>query len=325
MTTKYIVNNVSGQTINGSLTINGNVIVTGTTTNNNTGVYRALLTQTGSKVATSINDLNQTLIIGETYTITNYQNLDDFSNVANVIGGTINTSGCTFIATGGTPANWFNYSELTSAGGLIVDVLENTLGYDINWSWSPFGGYGYYIGVNDTTGPLINSFPRKNIEMFSIPTQPLNWGTFPYLTIQSSTGSIGHLDDIIGINVLDLDLGDQTNNALYYTPVEIKIKQDTDTTPINVYGLNVTSFPYGDVSIRLYAGSNNVGIFYGNYVLVNNINELVTALNNDTNINFLGTFSVNIDITDGIILTMATNLKNQFSPNNTLIFEVFND
>ena len=30
MATKYIVNNVSGQTINGDITINGNLVVTGT-------------------------------------------------------------------------------------------------------------------------------------------------------------------------------------------------------------------------------------------------------------------------------------------------------
>ena len=326
MATKYIVNNVSGQTINGNLTINGNVIVTGTTTNNGTGIYRALLTQTGSKVATSIIDYNFALIIGETYTITNYQNNDDFSNVANVVSGNINETGCIFIATGKTPNNWFNFSELTSDGGLIVDILENTLGYDIDWQWAPFGGYGYYLGFNGTTGPLINSFPRNSVEIFSVQTYPLNWPYFPYLAINSNTGSFNEVDDLIGINVFDLDLGDQTDNALYYTPVEIKIKQDTDTTPINVYGSNIASIPGGvNLSINMYAGSNNVGVFYGNYVEVNDINELVIALNSDPYINFLGTFSVDEGVENGIILTMATNLKNQLSPNNTLTFEVFND
>ena len=70
MATKYIVNNVTGQTITGDLTINGNIIVTGSTTNNGTGVYRALLTQTGSITGTTLNDFNKGLIVGETYTIT---------------------------------------------------------------------------------------------------------------------------------------------------------------------------------------------------------------------------------------------------------------
>jgi hypothetical protein len=60
-------------------------------------------------------------------------------------------------------------------------------------------------------------------------------------------------------------------------------------------------------------------------VLVNNINELVIALNNDTTINYLGTFSVNDGVENGIILTTTERIKNQFSPNNTLTFEAFNN
>jgi len=84
MATKYIVDNLSGQTINGDLTINGNLSVTGTS--NNSGTYRALLTQTGSLNGDS-NYFNNRLIIGETYEITDYQDYDDFSNVANVQSG----------------------------------------------------------------------------------------------------------------------------------------------------------------------------------------------------------------------------------------------
>ena len=53
------------------------------------------------------------LVIGETYEITNYQGSDDFSNVADVISGDINTNGCIFIATGTTPTEWSSNSELT--------------------------------------------------------------------------------------------------------------------------------------------------------------------------------------------------------------------
>ena len=84
MATKYIVDNLTGQTITGDLTINGNLTVTGTS--NNSGTYRALLTQTGSLNGDS-SYFNNRLIIGETYEITDYQNYDDFSNVANVISG----------------------------------------------------------------------------------------------------------------------------------------------------------------------------------------------------------------------------------------------
>lgn len=53
------------------------------------------------------------LIIGETYEITNYLGTDDFTDVADIITGEINTNGCVFIATGITVSNWSSQSELT--------------------------------------------------------------------------------------------------------------------------------------------------------------------------------------------------------------------
>ena len=53
------------------------------------------------------------LIVGETYEITNYQGTDDFTDVANIQSGVINTNGCVFIATGPTVSNWSSNSELT--------------------------------------------------------------------------------------------------------------------------------------------------------------------------------------------------------------------
>jgi hypothetical protein len=53
------------------------------------------------------------LIIGETYEITNYQGTDDFTDVADIQSGVINTNGCVFIATGSTVSNWSSNSELT--------------------------------------------------------------------------------------------------------------------------------------------------------------------------------------------------------------------
>ena len=87
MATKYIVDNLTGQTINGDITINGNLSVTGTTSG--LATYKALLTQLGSQTGTTLGGLNDGLIIGETYTITNYISGDSFSNVANVTSGVI--------------------------------------------------------------------------------------------------------------------------------------------------------------------------------------------------------------------------------------------
>ena len=315
METKYIVNNLSGQTIYGDL------VVTGTTTSNYTGVYRALLTQTGTIIGTNITSFDYGLIIGETYTITSYQASDDFSNIANVQSGTINETGCVFIATGQTPYVWDNGSELTSGGGLIVDVLENTLGYGINWEQAPYGGNGYYVGLNANTGPLFNSFPRNQTEITTQIKFPFDWGGFPPIPMPSISNNI-EKDSALYLQMY-FD-GGLVDNALYYTPIEVTINQGPPT-PFVAYGVNTSNFPYGNISIRLYAGENTVETIYGDYYLVNNINQLVTALNNDPTISNLGTFSVNDDVENGIILTTTQRIKNQFSPNNTLTFEAFND
>lgn len=52
------------------------------------------------------------LPIGQTYTITDFHTGDDFSNIAQVITGTINTNGCVFITTGAFAANWMHGSAI---------------------------------------------------------------------------------------------------------------------------------------------------------------------------------------------------------------------
>ena len=84
-TTKYIVNNASGQVIDGNITINGGMTITGPA--NGFVTYKALLTQLGVQSGTDLNDFNDGLIIGETYTITDYIGDDDFSNIADVQSG----------------------------------------------------------------------------------------------------------------------------------------------------------------------------------------------------------------------------------------------
>lgn len=53
------------------------------------------------------------LVAGRTYTITTFVALDNFTNVATVISGVINTTGCVFLCTGTTPTNWTHGSTLT--------------------------------------------------------------------------------------------------------------------------------------------------------------------------------------------------------------------
>ena len=313
MSTKYIVNNVSGQTITGGLKING------------IANYKSLLTQTGPITGTSLNDFNYGLIIGETYTINIYENGDDFSNIADVQSGIINTSGCTFIATGETPSVYTGGTELISSGDLVVNVLENNLGYNIEWFYEPLSFSGTYIGINATTGPIYNSFNR-NTTYVNIGPPTFIYGPSQYQIYGGvSLGFVSNKDDVFFIGVWDEVNLEPVDNALYYQPFELTVKQDTNTTPIQTYGENVSNFPYSNVSVRVFAGSDSIQSFVGDSTTVNNINELVNQLNTNSNTNLLGTYSVNEGVEDGIILTMATNLKNQLSPNNTLTFEVYND
>ena len=183
--------------------------------------YKALLTQTGPVTASSLNNLSDKFIIGEQYTITNHVLGDDFSNIANVTSGTINTTGCVFTATGHIPNNWSYGSTLDSTGGLVVTELENSLGFDLIWAWAPLGGNGYYIATKDS-GPTEDTFPREktiiNINNNYIFDSP----SYNYLI--AGIGSVVNTDDIIYIDSQDLsNFGTLLDNTLYYTSVTIEI------------------------------------------------------------------------------------------------------
>jgi len=80
--------------------------------------YAAKLTQTSSVAITS-----GLLVIGESYEITTFVGGDNFSNVAEVTYGVINTTGCVFKATGTKPTTYTNGSTLTPLG---YPIVENT-------------------------------------------------------------------------------------------------------------------------------------------------------------------------------------------------------
>ncbi len=321
-TTKYIINSGT-QSISGNLTISGDLNITGTVSTS-VGVYRALLTHTGTIIGNTIGGFNSGLIVGETYTITNYVDGDDFSNIANIQSpGTINATGSVFIATGEIPNVWSNYSELSSSGNLVVDVLENTLGFDITWEHAPFGGYGYYFGLDSQFGPFYNRFPKSKTDIKVATKYPYDGG---YVVPLSGVGNPFIKDGNIFIDVYSPILDDLVDNAFYFTPIEIKINKDLDTTPVTVYGWNVSSFPYSNPSVDILSNGNEVETIYEyENETVNDIYELVAKLNSDLNTSYLGSFSVNEDAVDGLILTTTQAIKNQFSPNGTMSFNAFND
>ncbi len=171
--------------------------------------YRALLTQTGTQSSNIFLVLN----VGETYTIMDYLDGDDFSNIADVKSGTINQTGCVFVATGkfpnrwGTPEDALVKSELQTSGNLFVIELENSLGFPIEWyhrdpeheqssngnyfAYSPVSGTSSYIPYNLV---LTNVFPREK----TIVTAQTNYDSCDRVVYGITTGNY------------DLD-GDNTN------------------------------------------------------------------------------------------------------------------
>lgn len=323
MSTRYIINNLSGQTITGNLTVSGNLNVTGTSISNNLATYKALITQTSSITGTTLGNFQGGLIIGETYTIDNYLAGDDFSNVANVTSGIINTTGCVFIATGETPIYYSNGSTLISSGNLAVTVLENTLGYDISWAFNILGP-GTYLGIknkNGLTEPFYNDFPRNSTFM-KVGTPTYIFGP-NQLELFAGVASVSSKDDLIFIGVWDESIFSSVDNYLYYLPVEINSKQDTDTTPIVISGTVQSAIPFSYVSVDLLCNGNYIESFIGDSTEVTNLPELLAELNTNQATSYLGTYS---DAGDGgLLLTIPTYKANQFCSSGILSFVVYAD
>jgi hypothetical protein len=320
-TTKYIINNLPDQTITGNIRLNGDLKVSDGTYSVST--YKALLTQTATFSGTSISGFGGLgpLIIGETYTIDDYQSGDDFSNISDVVSGIINETGCVFVATGGLPAIWSNGSRLTSSGNLVVSVLSNNLGFDI--VWFNYLAPGIYFGFKSNTGPIYNSFPRNYVSIQSTPTTFSSGLPVPLWQYVGVGSLIGDKDEAVYLAMFDFETMSTVPDYLYYTPIEINFKQNLDTTPIVINGSTYSTFPFGNVYIDLYAGENIVETIYANDTSpVNNLSELATLLNSDEVISYLGTFS---NVSNNIYLSTTTNIKNQFSSDNTFGFVIFSD
>jgi hypothetical protein len=199
-----------------------------------TKTYKALLTQTGELSGTDISSLSWAFIVGETYNITNYVAGDDFSNIANVINGTINTTGCTFSATGKIPTDWSNGSTITSSGGLVVNELENNLGFPVGWVAAEIYGSGTYVAYNNN-GFENNTFPSEKTHIFVQSKLGTNFpGEISILSGVTSAAIYDEegayegmpIDDIVYLYVLDSYagfLGGGVHNELNHVAVSIEI------------------------------------------------------------------------------------------------------
>ena len=123
-TTKYIVNNLPDQTINGE-----SILPT-------YKVYTALLTQSGGDGPDEAD--NFPLIIGTTYQITDNSGGADFTTA----GSPNNEVGTYFVATSSI-VNWGNDNASVSwnTGAPVVIVLENSLGVAPTYKYNDVGEY----------------------------------------------------------------------------------------------------------------------------------------------------------------------------------------
>ncbi len=179
-------------------------------------VFRALLFQTGS--ITSTEPPIGGLIPGEQYTITNYQDGDDFSPIADVVFGEINTTGCIFIATGtgiGDPnVIWSNGSTLVSLGQFFMNTLENTLGFEVGFEANPSGAPGLFIFYTLTDE---QQFKAPLTQCYTQQTPPYDFNltlpTFLFFTDAQSSNVV--------LITIDPFSGEFADNLLYYTPITI--------------------------------------------------------------------------------------------------------
>jgi len=190
-----------------------------------TSVWNALLTQTGPLTFTGGTDAPYGgFIFNEVYTINDYVSGDDFSNVAEILAGTINTTGCVFRATGTTttdyiiPHTWSG-STLTSQGDMIVTVLENTLGFDVLVDYPAFSD-PQNIGIV-AFFPLVNSggFLTQRTKISAQSTIP--FGFTPVIPVLMTSIDAEILAGIMFI--IDPSFGGLIGDSLYNTPVEIKV------------------------------------------------------------------------------------------------------
>jgi hypothetical protein len=198
METKYIVNNATGQTINGDLTINGNVVITGTTNTRPYKVYTALLTQSGGDKGAELT--SGILEIGVTYRIDSTGGSGwDFTNV----GAPNNNPFTYFVATGTTPNSWQDGQLTYNTGAPVVTVLENTIG-NIWFTYLSDGDYRIYSNELFTLGK--------------------SWSVIgPSDLINNLLYQQIFFNDISTYTISTFSEGTLTNSVLNNTPIEIRV------------------------------------------------------------------------------------------------------
>lgn len=130
----------------------------------------------------TVNVLTGPLEIGKTYKIESFHGGDNFTSVASVVTGTINTTGCVFIATGTTPTTWTNgtaLSTLTLESSNSVNLNEfgtpepyptdsEAYKYNLTRSFNSSHTPTDYIGATNITVPATISDSISEIKLINL-------------------------------------------------------------------------------------------------------------------------------------------------------------
>ena len=245
MATKYIINNLANQTISGDLNIDGNFEFSGIS--NNTSVYRALLTQTGSLNGDSIY-FNNRLIIGETYEITDYQDYDDFSNVADVQSGA------------GTLLDFdYDWSPVVGITGNFNGLTGTTSGSGSGASFD-----GYWCG---TTTPIIINI--------TIDTGGVNYVVGDTITILGTELSGSTPTNDLTITVTEVDTSINVTGCIFVATGDTPIVWGNSVlTSVGDLIVDVLENTLGDELVWLYDTGFQEGLYlvsFSEYINNNNV------------------------------------------------------
>jgi hypothetical protein len=283
MATKYIVNDLTGQTINGDITINGNLNVTGTTSG--LATYKALLTQLGVQTGTELFNFNDGLIIGETYTITDYISDDDFSNIADIQSGAEILNIDYVWTSSAVPYSYFNgLTGTTSGSGSGASFDAYWCGTTTNSVIINTNGVDYVVGdtitilgtdlsgstpTNDLTITVTEVSPNVTGCVFIATGEtPTNWSNGS--TLESS----GNLVVKVLENNLGFDIGwdyDIFGSGVYFG-------YNSTTGPLyNTFNRN-TTFVLNGSNPNPYFGPNLLETFVGPISLSEKDETIVVAV-----------------------------------------------
>jgi len=130
----------------------------------NNGVMGQNVLPNSDSYASQTAKTSGTLTIGKRYIIDTFVSDDDFTNVATLESGTMNTSGCVFLCKATTPTVWTNGSSLHQIG-CVAEYLPENAGR-LGWIETQNGLHGQTSGSPIAITPEQKSFDYHDVKTF---------------------------------------------------------------------------------------------------------------------------------------------------------------